>query len=160
MNIRSTVYAAVLLVASGIAVAQAPMERDRLEMMRERQTGGYTPLDPGSESAKAAARDAVAAQAAASGADLKLLSICNASAGGAAWRYYSISLIALKDGKPQFAAASLQLLGERAGGRYQLDRWSWVSDKNSIAAWQRAMQEPNCTRDPAACCTRPAENVD
>ena len=107
---------------------------------------------------KAAARDAISVQAAASGADLKLLSICESSASGAAWRYLSVSLIVLKDGKPQYAVASLQPLRESEGATYQLGRWSWESDKGSSAARQRALQDPRCTQDPAACCTRPVES--
>ena len=79
MSLRGAAFATALLVASGIAGAQAPADREERErVMRLLETGHPTVLDKDSESVKAAAREAVSAHAAASGANLELVSITDA----------------------------------------------------------------------------------
>jgi len=155
MSMRGAVFGAVLLAASGIAAAETPKDRALDKRVQERHAQGVAVYDTESDEVKAAAGYAVSAQSAATGADLKLLSIKDARRAVLANPPpLSLSLIVLKDAKPESVRAEVR---RHLDGTYQLVRWSWHSETDSRAEQLLRWSRERKARSRASLVTQPDE---
>ncbi|MBP8645940.1 MAG: hypothetical protein KBH99_07465 [Syntrophobacteraceae bacterium] len=116
MKFKSLLLTVLLSVAGSVVLCEDTPNR------RVPLRGGWFQVLAGDPRVESAAHHAIAAQAAATGEKLELISVQQARSQVVAGRNYELTLLVNRNGKQVLATA---VIWEKLDGSYKLTRWSW-----------------------------------